>query len=564
MIDKGVEQVHDLPEFWKRNCLLGHQTCRDTTQTQVILPTRLLSISENEVRLIYTSGWAKPLDYATLSHCWGGATFLCLKTTNLNILASGIDWSDLTETFRDAIAIARRAGLGFIWIDSLCIIQDSHSDWQRESAQMGSIYRGSSLNIAAASAINGTQGCFLQQPLSRTISAFRLPSADDDTLLQNPGTSESYDLHRNHLETRAWCLQELILAPRTLYCTDKGLFWECKKQFATADLQTLSDHRSSLPDVRAITTVVQWMRRIVGRYSECNLTFSRDKLPALDGIAKIMQPIIGSNYHAGLWRSQIELQLCWFARERRIRPPYRGAPSWSWASVDGPISLYPRTNRKQKKPFKSSFVTIVHEVIVKPAHRNAFGELEMGRLQINCSKLVVGHYQWEEQHDAHQVVICNSGRDGEFPRREDMPREKFQFRPDSLPGGTADHNSEAAGAAMKQATCEVGGRLVMLPLGSMVGFGSLQGNEKDRIYEKSTYGLVLEPVASRRGEYTRLGSFECVSSHGIGHKYLHERDDGARFARILRSSGAEMARAACAKVLNEPKHKRAQYQLEVV
>ncbi|KAF1818424.1 HET-domain-containing protein, partial [Dissoconium aciculare CBS 342.82] len=375
-------------QFWSRYCLLNHQNCRPTAQTQVALPTRLLSISEDAVRLIHTSDWAEPLPYATLSHCWGDTKFLCLNSANLHTLASGIHWDDLANTFKDAIEIARRARLNHIWIDSLCIVQDSRSDWQLESAKMGMIYRGSSLNIAAASATDGTQGCLPRKPSSRSISTFRTAHAGDDTLLRNTWASESYDLHQNHLETRAWCMQELILAPRTLYCTNKGLFWECKSRLATEDLQTLDHLLPALPDVRAITTVESWMRRIVVPYSKCSLTFSTDKLPALDGLARIIQPNIGSDYLAGLWRSHMVLQLCWFAKTSETRPLYRGAPSWSWASVDGPVDLYPRLDQQDIKPAESSFVTLVHDVVTEMAHSNAFGELKMGRMRINCSKLV--------------------------------------------------------------------------------------------------------------------------------------------------------------------------------
>jgi hypothetical protein len=212
------------------------------------------------------------------------------------------------------------------------------------------------------------------------------------------------------------------------------------------------------------------------------------------------------------------------------------------------------------KPAESSFVTLVHDVVTEMAHSNAFGELKMGRLRINCSKLVVGCYQFEEQHDAHQILVCDFGRASAIPSDEAMPYETFQFRPDSIP----NIYSEVASAEAAPAICESGAQLAMLPLKSMVALDSLQDNGKDWIHDKSTFGLVLKPLASRPGEYTRVGSFECAESHGVGYKFLHESDDSVRFARILGSSGAGMARAACARVLKEPAHKSARYQLEIV
>jgi hypothetical protein len=70
----------------------------------------------------------------------------------------------LTRTFTDAISITRELGIDYLWIDSLCIIQDSNHDWEAESALMSSVYSGSKINIAAAAARDGSDGCFCQPP----------------------------------------------------------------------------------------------------------------------------------------------------------------------------------------------------------------------------------------------------------------------------------------------------------------------------------------------------------------------------------------------------------------
>lgn len=55
--------------------------------------------------------------------------------------------SELPRTFRNAVEIVRACALNYIWIDSLCIIQDkgpqgSNPDWEKESMKMGDIYAG--------------------------------------------------------------------------------------------------------------------------------------------------------------------------------------------------------------------------------------------------------------------------------------------------------------------------------------------------------------------------------------------------------------------------------------
>ncbi|KAH8600698.1 heterokaryon incompatibility protein-domain-containing protein, partial [Bisporella sp. PMI_857] len=71
----------------------------------------------------------------------------------------------LPKTFQDTILVAQRLNISYIWIDSLCIIQDSAEDWQAESAIMGQIYSNCTLNIAAAGASDGSVGLFFERDI---------------------------------------------------------------------------------------------------------------------------------------------------------------------------------------------------------------------------------------------------------------------------------------------------------------------------------------------------------------------------------------------------------------
>jgi hypothetical protein len=86
-----------------------------------------------------------------------------LKMTNLNQFIECIDIAELPKTFQDAIEISRRLDIRFLWIDSLCIIQDSKEDWLKESVIMGDIYQHAYCNIAATAAPDGRTGCFLER-----------------------------------------------------------------------------------------------------------------------------------------------------------------------------------------------------------------------------------------------------------------------------------------------------------------------------------------------------------------------------------------------------------------
>jgi Heterokaryon incompatibility protein (HET) len=99
-----------------------------------ILPKRVLAIQTNSqishVRLLATNG--RRGHYATLSYCWGALEKHPLRTTQANILAhlNGINFETLSKTVQDAILVTREVGLSYLWVDSLCIVQDDREDWR--------------------------------------------------------------------------------------------------------------------------------------------------------------------------------------------------------------------------------------------------------------------------------------------------------------------------------------------------------------------------------------------------------------------------------------------------
>jgi len=82
-------------------------------------------------------------------------------------MLEGIALSDLPATFLEAIKLTRRLGIRCLWIDSLCIIQDSSEDWDTESVRMFDIYKNSYLNIGAAGALDADGGLFSSFTLER-------------------------------------------------------------------------------------------------------------------------------------------------------------------------------------------------------------------------------------------------------------------------------------------------------------------------------------------------------------------------------------------------------------
>ena len=337
-------------------------------------PTRLLQIgrpSGEKIRLLLDpEREGTHVQYATLSHCWGDSHVLKLTSKSLKHLQEGIAISELGQTFQDAIFTAESLGIQFIWIDSLCILQDSRQDWQREAHLMSDIYRFSTLNIAASCAADSEAGCFPDRSKS-TIEPCTVHSAWVDChnyIYRLHYSSFWQDAFRDMpLMKRGWVVQELLLAPRVLYLAGTQLFWECYEARACEtypaglppDLLPSFTAREAVggllnsPGCRSDCVkggsgnnpkydLWKLWKYIVEVYSAKQLTYASDKLVAISGIVKLMEQIFGDQYCAGLWRKNLAKQLFWASAcpEQWLRPrpkPYR-APSWSWASLDGPIA----------------------------------------------------------------------------------------------------------------------------------------------------------------------------------------------------------------------------------
>ena len=157
---------------WLWNCNNHHRKCiqHSMEAANVALPRRLIHVgkfaSESIVKLIESSDLpASSFDrrYITLSHCWGATAGLKLTSAAYMDFVNGLELHTLPKTFRDAITLTRYLGIDYIWIDCMCIIQHSLSDWESESYKMGQIYRGSFLNIGANAYCNSNGGLFQQR-----------------------------------------------------------------------------------------------------------------------------------------------------------------------------------------------------------------------------------------------------------------------------------------------------------------------------------------------------------------------------------------------------------------
>ena len=222
---------------WLKECLSDHSLCRYQSSVSC-LPKRVVDVGPSdgsrEPRLLITNGGRGT--WLTLTHSWGGVKDLITTTENIHNLRRRIPWSELPSLFRDSITITRRLGVQYLWIDTLCIVQDDRTDWREQSARMSDIYRHSMLNISATTASNCREQILTKRDVRFTSIALVLQSNDFNLngkvirirpLLMN--RSEAIDGRGSYLSKRGWTMQERLMSPRTLHFGKEQLFWECRQ-----------------------------------------------------------------------------------------------------------------------------------------------------------------------------------------------------------------------------------------------------------------------------------------------------------------------------------------------
>ncbi|GAB7349461.1 hypothetical protein MBLNU459_g0175t2 [Dothideomycetes sp. NU459] len=375
----GSAAAFHLAKFWMNECLNNHKECRASSRQPGFLPTRLVDVApqggDQTIRLVETASLKSAgsgNQYAALSHCWGSKAIIVTDSSNLDAHRQSIPKLELSKTFREAIYTTRKLGLRYIWIDSLCIVQDSHDDWLHESSQMSKIYQEAQVTIAAAHAQNGLVGCFYKRDGVSSVPfelAIPTPSVSPNAslhLLFEPYPDIRY-VGTDHplLYSRAWVFQEQVLSPRMLIFDGAAIRWECLTMYAS-DVEPsggIVRQRDALKRIRLRMNspslklseynpdqhAEDW-RSAVMEFTHRGMTKFSDRLIAIAGIAQAIQMRTKATYLAGLWQDQLLLDMLWcvpfdreYDPEMRFSIPERSrevspvAPTWSWASTNLPI-----------------------------------------------------------------------------------------------------------------------------------------------------------------------------------------------------------------------------------
>jgi hypothetical protein len=296
----------------------------------------------------------------------------------------------------------RRLGIRYLWIDSLCIVQDDLNDWSVQSSKMPLIYENAYVTLAATFSPSSAGGCF-----SEAGSELR---ARDFTVRDRSGKPHQIFVRRHlphwlmadhrHLQEldqdfpllqSAWVLQERLLSPRVLHFGRHELVWECMEATACEcsfldhvkpeNISKIMHHRSLVPGNQSRSALGEKWHALVSAYSRLAMTYGKDKLQALSGMARQMNRALNDTCIAGLWKGSLVADMLWETYDPQARPSPWRSPTWSWASVTTPVNYALNLHDEEQK--FTSYVEILQAKAV-PANKDEMGQLKCADMKIEA------------------------------------------------------------------------------------------------------------------------------------------------------------------------------------
>lgn len=362
---------------WIATCDQEHQACTflSAGRTQ---PTRILDISKDNPVVLHTN--SAQGTYLALSYCWGtsGKNVLLTSSTFDQFTSTGVDRSILPQTIQDAIIVCRTLSVQYLWIDALCIIQRQPNleDFIAEAPKMSDYYRNAYLTLIAGSAQDCADGFLLERnnlnPQPCEIMYDRVDFPSDKSMT---GSAKLFLLPSQEpgpIQSRAWTFQESALSPRSLVfgldqmrfvCPTRSIYEDGEFQKIYKPDERLSFNPAGYPNIHhlvkysnkaeVVSRAYETWFGVLHGYTSRNLSNPQDKLAAIAGYANLLQSIVQCDYIYGIWEDSLPEGLMWktwrprlVSKKGCVTRIHSRAPSWSWASIDGPV-IHPPTYRRQ-------------------------------------------------------------------------------------------------------------------------------------------------------------------------------------------------------------------------
>jgi len=358
--------------------LLEH--CTSTCHTQIpdrFIPTRLIDVGQhasNLPRLVLSSEISKfeQTKYAALSYCWGNEkdaeSQFKTEKASLEDRRLGMPSELMTATISDAIALTRVLSLRYLWIDALCIIQDDNDDWLHESSQMNLVYRHAFVTFCTLNSDSCHEGFLNRGPVVEVPFQSTIRSVIKGSFLVRlcprmshyvTRTKYRCDANLSEWDKRCWTFQEEKMSTRTLLFGSLNMHFACTRtgwsegdeaprpRFTLGVIEQITKFKDNRISSRDLYD--SW-GRLAEDYSSRLITFEKDRLSAIAGLARMFGDALQDRYLAGHWQGDLHYGLTWCtyhhmvsrsleAHIRNIRERDYVAPSWSWASCPRALTL---------------------------------------------------------------------------------------------------------------------------------------------------------------------------------------------------------------------------------
>ena len=482
---------------WVQDCHENHALCNSRVSTG--LPSRLLHVALRDTgggtSLLMTqledTDPTRSYRYASLSHVWANSTPLRTTRENIDRHRDHVPPQELSEVLIQTIYLAYHLGISYLWIDSLCIVQDDREDWEREFPRMGMIYGNAYVTFAAHGPdlyINKTAPEPLHDPFHpRDPPVYCREEISHAYMFSKPSSTASWF-------GRAWCMQERLFSPRILHfwAAEEEIVFECSTH-ARCECSRIPSDKSSLK-ARAARALVRardagdeaklqddlWQLYVDASqdYTARGITIADDTLPAVASFARELAPYLGRCY-AGLWEHNFLLSLQWEAHDtcKSRRHGTYVAPSWSWASRSGPAIWYLGTATTPNSD-THDFAELL-EVVCVTSGKDPFGAVSGGHVKLRgyCTEMKI----------------------------KDKTKHYPDDRLEMVGGGGVESCYVTLDTIEELDEMQEGQSIVCLDV--------MRDREGSGQYVS---GLALLPVEGREGAYRRIGFSTMLAAHFVG------------------------------------------------
>lgn len=485
--------------------------------------------------------------YAALSYCWGPpheAEFQSRTTTrNLEYNLESLNFNALSPVLQDAVRATRNLCIPYLWVDSLCILQDDLSDWHKQCSQMSEIYGKARVTLIAASSRSCSERFLVPRRRFRRCLRFPYQSsrrpdivgsfivyfthASSQVVFSSWVSDLSADLLHCQWARRGWTFQENAMASTCIVFGNSEIYFGRNNAFVSRLGVAGYIGTRSITNIRRNDDLHQAWVSVLKRYSQFNATsFTNptDLLPALSGLARLFGNRLQTGYIAGHWVDRLHYSLS-FTVDPAVRAEIGESHLWlndlakhlvsqtylvpTWSCLaSGGFAIWQLYSRCRSE------ISVVecHSQLVS---EDPYGAIENASLTLEGFVLDLASLSWSQSSTTKLKGFVDSKGDGAHLEFYENMWSNSQWTNFSVYDPQHSEEPECPGCQYFMSldfkiNSEAGQvyRHQLIPQMLMLLLGSEEKKNRDDLNCTVGYGLLLVPMGeASEGSYIRVGAF---------------------------------------------------------